>query len=129
MTEIKVMSIQDLLHIKGLKDSIETLIVFVTIKPNYYNFGYTRFIQLNIADTDAPVISKKDIRKLQTITVKDSLTYIETIYICCDIGISRSPAIAQFIAIEIEEFAQAKEINKKYRFLNTALYRKLMKVM
>jgi len=126
MTEIKVMSIQDLLHIPDLKNSTDYIIVFITTKPDYYNFGYTRFYHFNIADTDMPVIKKVDIKKIQDIC---NCGKYYKIYVCCDAGLSRSPAVAHFLAVKLHEFKQAEEIEKKYRFLNQALYKKLMETI
>ena len=125
MIEIKIMPIQDLLHLHALKDSSDHIIVFVTTKPNYYDFGYTRFYHLNIADTDTPIIKKADIRKIQDIC---NCGKYYKIYICCDAGLSRSPAVAHFLAVKLREYKQAEEIEKKYRFLNEALYNKLMEI-
>lgn len=124
MTEIKIMSIQDLLHRYHLKNSYRDMIIFITTKPNYYNFGCTKFFCLNIADTEAPMISDYTYGKLQNIICVSK--EVETIYVCCDAGLSRSPAVAYFLAVKLKEYRQAEEIEKKYRFLNHALYEKLM---
>jgi len=136
MVEIKIMPIQDLLHLHALKDNEDILIIFVTTKPNYYDFGSTKFINLNIADTDAPIIKKGDAHNLQLSIWAMQQCYRQhlyhvynTIYVCCDAGLSRSPAVAHFIAVKLQKFKQAEEIEKKYRFLNQALYKKLMEVM
>ena len=126
MTEIKIMAIQDLLHLHALKNSSDCMIVFITTKPNYYNFGYTRFYHLSIADTDAPIIKKVDVKKIQDIC---NCGKYYKIYVCCDAGLSRSPAVAHFIAVKIGEFCQAEAIEERYRFLNQALYNKLMEAM
>ena len=52
--KIKIMSIQDLLRIPHLKSSFKHAIIFVTMNPNYYDFGCTKFIHLYIADTNIP---------------------------------------------------------------------------
>jgi predicted protein tyrosine phosphatase len=125
MPEIKIMSIQDLLHLHALKNSLKIAIVFVTTKPNYYDFGWTKFLQVNIADTDAPTITNCDLARLSYFVKKESKEF-EIVYVCCDAGLSRSPAVAYFIATKIGELKQAREISDKYHFLNTGLYRKLM---
>jgi len=126
MTEIKVMSIQDLLRIPNLKN-ISCSIVFITTKPNYYDFGDTDFCLLNIADTNAPAISIQNYADMRRVLYYAKATKI--IYVCCDAGLSRSPAVAHFLAVKLHEFEQAKEIEKRYRFLNQALYKKLMEVI
>ena len=126
MVKIEIMAIEQLLHIPHLDDSYGNLIIFVTTKPNYYKFGLAKFIQLAIADIDAPIINKNDVVKLQNIIVFHPYS---TIYVCCDAGLSRSPAIAHFLAVRLKEYKQAEEIEKKYRFLNQELYRKLMEMM
>jgi hypothetical protein len=127
MVEIKVMSIQDLLHIRNLRSSYRNIIIFVTTKPNYYNFGCSTFYYLKLADTDTPVITETITRQLKTI-IKTGSSY-DTIYVCCDAGLSRSPAVALFLAQRLGEHHQAQLINDRYRFINLALYRKLMEAM
>ena len=136
MLKIKIMPIQDLLHLHALKDNEDILIIFVTTKPNYYDFGSTKFIQMNIADTEAPIIKREDACSLQrTIWAmqqcyRQYLYYVyNTVYVCCDAGLSRSPAVAHFLACKLNQFEQAEEIEKKYKFLNQALYKKLMGAM
>ena len=128
MPEIKIMSIQNLLHIEGLHNNNNIAIVFVTTKPDYYAFTFTFYIHLNIADTDEPVIDKKAINSLKLL-LDFECKYYSTIYVCCDAGLSRSPAVALFLACKLSQFEQAEEIEKKYRFLNQALYKKLMEAM
>ena len=123
MPKIKIMSIQDLLHIPHLKNSFNLAIIFVTTKPNYYDFGHTTFYQLNIADTKTPIIDRNDVIKLQGLIV---MCPYDTIYVCCDAGLSRSPAVAYFIATKLGDRKQALKIDDKYRFMNLALFRKLM---
>lgn len=125
--KIKVMSIQDLLRIPDLKHSFKIAIIVITTNKNYFDFGYTRFLHLNIADTDAPIITNYDFERLCYFTNRESNLY-ETVYVCCDAGLSRSPAIAFYIAMETHNFKMALDIKAKYRFLNESLYKKLMKL-
>lgn len=126
MPEIKIMSIQDLLRIPYLKNSFNHAIIFVTTNPGYYNFGHTKFWQMNTADTDTPIVSDQSLKELKQI-IKNNQDF-ETIYVCCDAGLSRSPAVAAFIAAMIDKSQQALDINKKYRFMNMPLYNKLMEM-
>lgn len=125
--KIKVMSIQDLLRIPHLKNSFEHAIIFVTTNPNYYNFGCTKFLQLNIADTNAPIISNCDLAILSYFAKKEGRTF-ETIYVCCDAGLSRSPAIALYIATILNESDMIIELIKRHWFLNKPLFDKLMRL-
>ena len=128
--KIKIMSIQDLLRIPYLKSSYEHAIIFVTTNPNYYDFGCTRFLHLYIADTNAPVISDCDFQQLYYFANVESKTF-ETIYVCCDAGLSRSPAVALFILYiqcmnsTLDETFKLNEILEKYQFLNKHLFDKL----
>ena len=127
-TKIEIMSIQDLLHMPKLKDLYGVIIIFVTTKSNYYNFGHTLFYYLDIADTKAPVITRQTIITLKKILEckLEINTYYDTIYVCCDAGLSRSPAVAFFLATKLGDHKRALEIDDKYRFLNVALFKKLM---
>jgi len=121
--EIKIMSISDLLNISYLKNSYRVAIMFISEKPDYYDFGFTWYYKANIADTDTPIISKWTRRMLEHII--ENADDIDILYICCDAGISRSPAIGYFIAHKINEIDQATNIKEKYPYLNWYLVRKL----
>ena len=124
--EIKIMSIADLLHVEHLKNSYRSAILFISTKPNYYDFGSTLFYMLDIPDIDTPVIKGIQLRLIKHIL--DCATEIDTLYVCCDAGLSRSPAMGYFIAKQIGDDEQAKTINQKYGFLNIHLLRKLKEV-
>lgn len=125
--EIKIMSIQDLLRIPNLKNSFKYAIVFVTTNPNYYDFGYTKFLQLNIADTDAPTITNCDLARLSYFAKRESRKF-EIVYMCCDAGLSRSPTVALYIASILNDSDMIMDIIDKYRFLNKPLFDKLMRL-
>ena len=126
MTEIKIMSIDQLLRIPDL-DNYRIGILLITTKPNYYNFGQAKTIYLDIADTYAPIIEYYHIARLHEF-IYWGKSY-NTIYVCCDAGLSRSPAVAMFLAQKIEEYKQAADISEKYRFLNQAIYSKLIEMI
>ena len=125
--KIKIMSIQDLLRIPDLKHSFKIAIIVITTNKNYYDFGYTRFLHLNIPDTDAPVITNYDFERLSYF-VKRDYSLFETVYVCCDAGLSRSPATALYIAMKIHDSGMVADIKAKYRFLNESLFEKLMRL-
>lgn len=124
MTNIKVMLIQDLLHIPYLKNSYHDIIIFITTKPNYYDFGHTEFFQMNIADDDKPIVSEIATEWLKHI-IRIGQNY-DNIFVCCDAGLSRSPAIALYLAYKLGEKEQFKFIEHNYRFLNYALVNELL---
>ena len=126
MTQVKVMSIADLLWLKHLRNSTSHAIVFITTKPNYYDFGSTLYYKFTIADTDAPIVGTTDMQRIHFLC--RHCEDLDTIYVCCDAGLSRSPAIAHYIAVQIGEFSQAEEMETKYRFMNKRLYEKLLGV-
>ena len=126
--KIKIMSIQNLLRIPNLKNSFRYAIVFVTTNPNYYDFGYTKFLQVNIADTDLPIITACDLARLSYFAKRESRKF-ETVYVCCDAGLSRSPAVALYIAMQLREpDIVVADIKARYKFLNKSLFDKLMRL-
>lgn len=125
-TKIKVMSIQDLLQIPNLSDSFRHMVIFVSTKPNYYDFGWTFFRYFNIADTDAPVIS--DYAKFTLKQIGEHCKLYETVYVCCDAGLSRSPAIALYLAYKIKDSEQIASLKAKFRFLNQKIFEMLMRI-
>jgi protein-tyrosine phosphatase len=122
--KIEIKSIDELLQIPHLKSSFAKAIIFVTVRPNYYDFGCTQFVKLNILDMDGSDIQDWQVDNLRQFlyNVRD----VEIIYICCDAGLSRSPAIAAFVAHYFVEIKRAMEIREKYKFLNEEVYYKFL---
>lgn len=121
--KIEIKPIDKLLQIKGLMNTFRSATIFISTRPNYYNFGYGWFDILNIADTDAPIVSKYHRMVIDSL-ISNANEY-ETIYICCDAGLSRSPAVALYMARKLNLTIVADSIESKYRFYNRALLRKL----
>lgn len=123
---IEIMSINCLLSLHYLKNSLKHVILFISTRPNYYDFGCTNFALLRIEDNDNPLITVLDkqlLLHLIDLLKKDSF---ETLYVCCDAGISRSPAVALYIVTKIGDEKLAKNIKETYKFLNYELFDKLM---
>ncbi|MCK4328468.1 dual specificity protein phosphatase family protein [candidate division WOR-3 bacterium] len=106
-------------------NTFRSAILFITTRPNYYNFGYGNFNILNIADTDAPIVSKY--HKMVIDSLISNADEYETIYVCCDAGLSRSPAVALYMARKLNLTLLAEYIDSIYRFYNRALLRELEK--
>ena len=121
--EIEIKPIDKLLQVKGLMNTFRSATIFISTRPNYYNFGYGWFDILNIADTDAPIVSKYHRMVIDSL-ISNANEY-ETIYICCDAGLSRSPAVALYMARKLNLTHSVENIEKKYRFYNKALLHKL----
>ena len=126
-SDLKIMSIQDLLRIPNLKSSFKHPIIFVPTNPNYFDFGFTRFLQLNIADTDAPIITNYVLERVSYFAKRECKSF-ETVYVCCDAGLSRSPAVALFLAYKLHDTVTACNIVKQYKFMNEELFKKLMEM-
>lgn len=126
MTKIKVMSIQELLCIKHLRSSYKTAIVFITHKSCYYDFGTTWFTHLDIKDEDKPHVEDYQVKRL------DSLIQLgvrfDTIYVCCDAGLRRSPAVALYIAFHLHDSELMREIEESHKFMWFELYEELQLV-
>jgi len=122
---IFIHSIQDLLHAEHLSNSFKHAIIFITTKPNYYSFGYTPFLKLDIPDVENPNISIyiKDCLEDFLDRVKD----IDILYVCCDAGLSRSPAVAMFAAEHYGNEKQSMDIETNHRFINMSLYHEFKK--
>lgn len=117
------MSIDRLLQSCWLQNSFHEAILFISTRPDYYNFGGTQFFILPIEDTDNPKITAYQKSELQHIL--DDSNVIETLYVCCDAGISRSPAVALFIAYKLNLTEQIKKIEATYMHFNERLFKKL----
>lgn len=118
---VKVRPIAQLLHTPHLLSSFNVAIVFVTTRPNYYHFGSTSFYMLDMPDVSNYNVSQHIIGAF-TDFLDRHIDESTTIYVCCDAGISRSPALAKFIC---EYFGQDSTwIDKDFPHYNKALYQK-----
>lgn len=118
---------------KFLKDNNEVVLIFITCRTDYdYNlasFGSTPFLDLFIADTNAPIIGINNIASLKFITKYIKNNNIQNIYICCDAGLSRSPAVAAFLAFYLKDGPQYMKLRdeKFYPHLNLSLLQELFR--
>jgi predicted protein tyrosine phosphatase len=127
--KIIIMPIIDLVHyIQNLLNNPEVAIIFATKKPNYYFFGTTPFLHLNIPDTTVEEDINVGILNSQIKELIDFIanTKAKILYICCDAGLSRSPAIGMFVAQLIKDDAQYNEIKETHCFANIDLYERLI---
>jgi len=125
---IKICSITELLAMpESVVDKEEVGILFITIKPNYYHFENASYIYLPIADNDIPKASQATLNKIYYWTKNRQFTlkYFDKLYVCCDAGLRRSPAIALYIAFKLRDKKQMEYIESHYRFLWFELYKYL----
>lgn len=127
---IEVKPIDSLLKQSGLKNRDDVAILFVTLRQNYYDFGTTKFLQLRVKDSHG-----EDIDYEMYLKLADFLDYCKysdydekesTTYICCDAGLSRSPAFAKFACKYLLKDKRAEDIEGKFRFLNHKIYQRLV---
>lgn len=127
---IEVKPIDNLLRQSRLKNRDDIAILFVTLRPNYYDFGATKFLQLTVKDSHG-----EDVSYEMYLELSDFLDYCKyserngkefTIYVCCDAGLSRSPAFAKFVCKYLIKDKRADEIEEKFMFLNHEIYNQLV---
>lgn len=123
--KIHVMSISDLLNIPFLSNSYEKAILFISTKPNYYNFGHTKFLKLEIVDSTNIVISFGTKHEFLGFAL-DCFSKKE-IYVCCDGGISKSSAFAFALAKKLGKFEIANDIHNRFRFMNINIRNQLLR--
>lgn len=124
------MSIGELLAVQHLYSSYRTAIVFISTKPNYYDFGVTPFLKLSVSDVTKQEDKKVGISDTQIKYLFDFIDElkdrpVDTLYVCCDAGISRSPAIAYFIASSFESITTCVRIAETYCHLNKDLLKRI----
>lgn len=123
-TKIHVISISNLLHIPWLSNSSEKAILFITTKPNYYNFGHTTFLKLDLVDSDEMVLPYGTYHKFLGFVL--DCFYKNEIYVCCDAGLSRSPAFAYVLAIKLGKKEIARDILQTFKFMNMSIKTQLI---
>lgn len=123
--KIHVISISDLLYIPWLSESYEKAILFITTKPNYYNFGHTTFLKLDLIDSDEIEIPLGMKNKFLRFVL--DCFHKNEIYVCCDAGLSRSPAFAYALAIKLGKIEIADDIQKTFGFMNMNIKKQLLR--
>jgi predicted protein tyrosine phosphatase len=115
--KIEIMPIDSLLRVNHLYSTLSNSIIFLSTRPNYYNFGCTPFLHLQIPDTtflEDPSAGITDEQISDLLVFLDTeLVGINTLYVCCDAGLSRSPAVALFISNYIGDTPQSKIIDSQ----------------
>lgn len=124
--QYRIMSINDLLFKLNLRNSYNQAIIFVTTKPNYYDFGLTPFLKLEFADDDKNVVTRDIIRELDRFI--KSAKNASMLYVCCDAGLSRSPAVAAYIQWRLGQIDSFHHIEYEYKFLNKNILVKLIQM-
>jgi len=123
--KIHVMSISDLLNVPFLSNSYDKAILFISTKSNYYNFGHTTFLKLDLVDSTDITIPFGTKHKFLGF-VLDCFSKNE-IYVCCDGGISRSSAFAFALAKKLGKHKIANDIHNRFRFMNLNIRNQLLR--
>jgi len=121
MTKVKVFSIPDfIIYYDRLISGLDKyLIIFITLRNDYkYDFNVVkldigdveRFQQGFINDTHLDILSKIPYEKY------------DKIFVCCDAGMSRSPAIASAILYYLKQREDALDMMLRYKYMNIHLY-------
>lgn len=122
--KIIIKSIDELLRKPNLKNSLNIGIIFISTRPNYFNFGYTPFLQIFKEDENTPYLSDWQVETLNSFI--DNHSTFDIIYVCCDAGIRRSPAVALYIAARLGNEKEGNRINKMYIHFWKELYTELI---
>lgn len=121
--QIKIVPIPTMLKTPHLSSSLNHAILFITTHPNYYQFGCTPFKIIHIKDSDGTDITRCMVKNI--VRWLSSLDGIDTLYVCCDAGLCRSPAMAKFICDVLNRPDESRYISENYPFLNTNVYQSL----
>lgn len=124
--KIDIKPIDRILMVDDLADREDIAIIFIsTDRPDYYDFGSTKFYWLHLSDKKITEIDRKTARLFEIFV--DKLDGLDKVYIGCDAGISRSPAIGLFIAQYYNLDDEYKRIRKHYPHYNKSILNTLTK--
>lgn len=124
MVKIIVRSIPDVIDsYKKIKNG-RTCTVFIT--KQHYNWSPSMIVHFGDVDKD-----DKDFINNSQIDMIKSIVHmaptLDTLIVACDVGISRSPAVAAAIAELIYDIPQANALKYRYKHLNWDVYMALTK--
>ena len=129
MNKFQVLSISDMIykypHIE--KEGIQ----IITITKNKYKYNFTPMLELKFDDIAKNETNNKlsFISKEQINTIKQKLPEIKRaalVFICCDAGISRSPAVASALARYLGYFDSYSELMWRYPYANKDVFQELL---
>lgn len=106
-------------------------IQIIIITKNEYEYNFVPLLELYFDDISRDetneklsFITKEDIER-----IKRRIPTIEKaslVFVCCDAGISRSPAVASALARYLEDFASYSELMWKYPYANKDVFQDLL---
>lgn len=129
MNKFRVLSISDMIyqypHIK------EGNIRIIIITKNKYEYNFVPLLELHFDD-----ITQNETNKKLSFISKEDITEIKRripdikeariIYVCCDAGISRSPAVASALARYLEDFESYSDLMWRYPYANKDVFQDLL---
>lgn len=129
MQKFRVLSIDDMIyqypHIK------ESNIRIIIITKNKYEYNFVPLLELRFDDITRDetndklsFISKEDIHEIKRRIPDIKKAHI--IYVCCDAGISRSPAVASALARYLGDSESYSELMWKYPYANKDIFQDLL---
>lgn len=129
MQKFRVLSIDDMIYQYPYIKEGNIRIIIITKNKYEYNFVpllELRFDDITRNETNEKLsfISKEDIDKIKR-RIPD-IKEARIIYVCCDAGISRSPAIASALARYLEDFESYSELMWKYPYANKDIFQDLL---
>lgn len=111
------------------KSAAETIsVIFITTRNYNYDWENIAVLHLDFLDVDAEIQRPGSINTNHLNQLKEFLPTIQKsdhIYVGCDRGIGRSPAVALFIAEYIDSTKDIQSIQDTYHFMNYTVYQYL----
>lgn len=134
MNKFQVLSIEDMIYKYPTLHKEYTFkegdIQIITITKNKYNYPFKPLLILKFDDvtpndintlySKTKLINKNHIKK-----IKEKLADIEKahlVYVCCDAGISRSPAVAKALAHYFGDIKSYSYLSYRYPFANSYVF-------
>ena len=130
MTKVSVFPINDFIHhsktLLSLKD-IKYLVIFITddLTKYLYDFKVVHLDFLDVFRDEEGFIENRHLRILNKIPFKK----FNKIYVCCDGGISRSPAIASAIDKYLGNEEDYVIKISKYKYLNYDVHNEVLDIL
>lgn len=120
MLEIKpIDEINELFSYK--KPDPNTVIIVITTAKYKYNFKPTLILDFkDVSRDEEGFITETHIKKL--VSILPTISKAKTVFVGCDAGVSRSPAVALALATYLKQWHDFQEIAVRYPYLNNDVY-------
>ncbi len=123
--KFQVKPIDDMIHDYPQIKKLNPDVVVIVITRNQYNYSFTPLLHLDFDDTTHQQPGLLFIQKRHIDKIIEKIPEIQKaslVFVCCDAGISRSPAVAKALSHYLKDIPSFANLSYRYPFANKGVF-------